>query len=251
MAFTVAEERISIVSLLIEVFVALLLNEAPTDVIVEMLVELPTVKTGAVAPAKYTLVSEAMFATPVTFSVLDRVAAPVTAIVLDRVAAPVTPTVLDKVAAPVTAIVLDRVAAPVTNNVPFVEIPVIETTELFVLFAIERVELFETEFTVELPTKIVVVLRITLAPTEICVWLATTLPATRPTEVIETFDVELTRAIADAFTVVFPEAFLTERVSVEMLAFAVPLLNEAPMLFTVEIDVLLPTLNNEVAAAAT
>jgi hypothetical protein len=47
MAFTVAEERISMVSLLIDVFVALLLKEAPSDVITEMLVELPTVKSGA------------------------------------------------------------------------------------------------------------------------------------------------------------------------------------------------------------
>ena len=192
-----------------------------------------------------------MFATPVTFNVLDRVAAPVTAIVLDRVAAPVTAIVLDRVAAPVTAIVLDRVAAPVTNNVPFVEIPVIEITVLFVLFAIETVELFDDVFTEEFPIRIVVVLAITFAPIEICVWLATTLPAIKPTGVIVTFDVELTIAIADAFTVVLPEEFFTESVSVEMVAFAVPLLNEAPTLFTVEIDVLLPILNVDAAAAAT
>ena len=192
-----------------------------------------------------------MFATPVTFSVLDRVAAPVTAMVLDRVAAPVTAIVLDRVAAPVTAIVLDKVAAPVTDNVPFVEIPVIEITVLFVLFAIETVESFDVVFTEEFPIRIVVVLAVTFAPIEICIWLATTLPATKPIGVIVTFDAAETRAIVDAFTVELPEEFFTEIVSVEMVAFAVPLLNVAPTLFTVEIDVLFPILSVDAAAAAT
>ena len=209
-----------------------MLKEAPTDVIIEMLVELPTIKLGAAAPATYTFVFEAMFATPVTLRVLDRVAAPVTLRVLDKVAGPVTAIVLDKVAAPVTAIVLDRVAAPVTNNVPFVEIPVIEITVLFVLFAIETVELFDVVFTEEFPIRMVVVLAITLAPTEMCVWLATTSPAVKPTDVILTFDAAETTATEDAFTVELPEEFFTEIVSVEIVAFAVPLLNVSPTRFT-------------------
>jgi len=78
---------------------------------------------------------------------------------------PVTPRVLLSVTAPVTPKVLERVVAPVTASVPLVETAAAEITVLTVeLPILTTVELAKV-LTVVLPTVILDVVRLTLAPT--------------------------------------------------------------------------------------
>jgi len=70
---------------------------------------------------------------------------------------------------PVTLAAPETVALPLSDRVIPERDPTTATEEELMTVLIE-----------EFPTKIVVVLAITLAPTETCDWLATTIPAVRP-----------------------------------------------------------------------